>query len=272
MSKPSTSLLKRRLDIAELVRENGEIKVDELAERLSVSGVTIRNDLNYLEQQGFLKRSFGGAIYTARQVQGESSIQLEDNFSDKILDAEIVNQVAAQLSETGPLFIGAGKLLKKVIPCLAAKPPQTVIFHDLSQVALAKEYLSSEIIVTGGVLGTESLVLTGERAIGTVLSYPSLHSLIFVDAIGDRGELYVGDKDLAQLYAATLTHSKTVTAVIISRQIFGNNRYEIGNLRAIACVISSQIVAAEHFSYFREAGMSNLYTNNDCLTWINTMV
>lgn len=59
MAKPSTSLLKRRLDIAEIVRKNGEIKVDDLAEMLAVSGVTIRNDLNYLEQQGYLKRSFG---------------------------------------------------------------------------------------------------------------------------------------------------------------------------------------------------------------------
>ena len=66
MAKPSTSLLKRRLDIAEIVRKNGEIKVDDLAEMLAVSGVTIRNDLNYLEQQGYLKRSFGGAIYTAQ--------------------------------------------------------------------------------------------------------------------------------------------------------------------------------------------------------------
>ncbi len=47
VAKPSTSLLKRRLDIAEIVRKNGEIKVDDLAEMLSVSGVTIRNDLNY---------------------------------------------------------------------------------------------------------------------------------------------------------------------------------------------------------------------------------
>ena len=38
MAKPSTSLLKRRLDIAEIVRKNGEIKVDDLAEMLAVSG------------------------------------------------------------------------------------------------------------------------------------------------------------------------------------------------------------------------------------------
>ena len=58
MAKPSTSLLKRRLDIAEIVRKNGEIKVDDLAEMLAVSGVTIRNDLNYLEQQGYFETLF----------------------------------------------------------------------------------------------------------------------------------------------------------------------------------------------------------------------
>ncbi len=55
MAKPSTSLLKRRLDIAEIVRKNGEIKVDDLAEMLAVSGVTIRNDLNYPRAAGLLK-------------------------------------------------------------------------------------------------------------------------------------------------------------------------------------------------------------------------
>ncbi|MFO5836879.1 DeoR family transcriptional regulator, partial [Klebsiella pneumoniae] len=54
MAKPSTSLLKRRLDIAEIVRKNGEIKVDDLAEMLAVSGVTVRNDLTYLLQHGFI--------------------------------------------------------------------------------------------------------------------------------------------------------------------------------------------------------------------------
>ncbi|WP_348226345.1 DeoR family transcriptional regulator, partial [Salmonella enterica] len=57
------------MDIAEIVSKNGEIKVDDLAEMLSFSGVTIRNALNYLEQLGYLYRSFGGAIYTAQPVR-----------------------------------------------------------------------------------------------------------------------------------------------------------------------------------------------------------
>ena len=54
--------LKRRLEIADLVRQEGEIRVEDLSQRLRVSAVTIRGDLNYLEQEGLLARRFGKAI------------------------------------------------------------------------------------------------------------------------------------------------------------------------------------------------------------------
>ena len=96
MAKPSTSLLKRRLDIAEIVRKNGEIKVDDLAEMLAVSGVTIRNDLNYLEQQGYLKRSFGGAIYTSQAGTPVALVQEAPVVTDKALETEMARQIAAK--------------------------------------------------------------------------------------------------------------------------------------------------------------------------------
>lgn len=62
MPQTQTNALKRRLRIAERVRQEGEVKVDALAEWLDVTVVTVRSDLNYLEEQGELIRSFGGAI------------------------------------------------------------------------------------------------------------------------------------------------------------------------------------------------------------------
>ncbi len=51
----------RHSAILELVNERGRITVVELAEQVGVSEVTIRQDLNYLEEQGFLKRIHGAA-------------------------------------------------------------------------------------------------------------------------------------------------------------------------------------------------------------------
>ena len=114
MAKPSTSLLKRRLDIAEIVRKNGEIKVDDLAEMLAVSGVTIRNDLNYLEQQGYLKRSFGGAIYTAQPVRASvtQDMSLVQEW-DRSAELELAKQVARLVADEDSLFLGAGVVPRK---------------------------------------------------------------------------------------------------------------------------------------------------------------
>jgi len=44
------------------LQENGSVAVDDLSAQLGVSVVTIRRDLDLLEQQGLLRRTHGGAI------------------------------------------------------------------------------------------------------------------------------------------------------------------------------------------------------------------
>ena len=51
----------RRKSILELLRENPTVRVDELAKQMGVSLITIRRDLQYLEEQKLLVRFYGGA-------------------------------------------------------------------------------------------------------------------------------------------------------------------------------------------------------------------
>jgi len=50
----------RRREILKIVSQNSRISVNQLAEKFKVSTVTIRQDLDYLEGEGFLKRIHGG--------------------------------------------------------------------------------------------------------------------------------------------------------------------------------------------------------------------
>jgi DNA-binding Lrp family transcriptional regulator len=56
----------RRQQILKLLEETGTINVNELADRFQVSLVTIRNDLDDLEKEGLLQRTFGGAVFSHR--------------------------------------------------------------------------------------------------------------------------------------------------------------------------------------------------------------
>ena len=56
------STVDRRDEIVRIINENGKAKVEELSEVFQVSLVTIRNDLNYLEDRGLIHRVYGGAL------------------------------------------------------------------------------------------------------------------------------------------------------------------------------------------------------------------
>jgi DeoR family transcriptional regulator of aga operon len=52
----------RRLQISELVRQQGSVQVTTLADRFGVSAQTVRKDLRYLAERGVMARAYGGAI------------------------------------------------------------------------------------------------------------------------------------------------------------------------------------------------------------------
>jgi DeoR/GlpR family transcriptional regulator of sugar metabolism len=261
--------LKRRLDIAEIVRKNGEIKVDSLAEMLDVSGVTIRNDLNYLEQQGYLKRSFGGAIYTAQQTPVVQSREPVPVATDKMLEAEIARQVAVHIENHETVFLGPGAILRKVIPFLADRDDLCLVLNDLAHITFAREYINGETVLLGGVLGEEGKTVEGELASAALRQYRPSCAVISVEHIAEDGTLSIRSESAAHLLAGAIAQSGSAIAIVPSRPVYGDKRYAIGKIDDLRCVITPQIVAAEYHSRFLSAGLTNSYTNNECLTWLN---
>ena len=68
--KASRSIVNsRREKILEAVRSEGDVTVAALAGQLQVSPLTIRRDLQYLEEHKLLERFYGGARTERRQEQ-----------------------------------------------------------------------------------------------------------------------------------------------------------------------------------------------------------
>ena len=56
------ALNQRRVKILHLIREDGHAKVQDLSKMFNVTDVTIRQDLEALEQMGYIQREHGGAF------------------------------------------------------------------------------------------------------------------------------------------------------------------------------------------------------------------
>ena len=66
MKKDRQSVNTRHAKMLAMIRERQEIKVDELAEVFGVSLMTIRRDLQALEDKGLINRFYGGAAVEQR--------------------------------------------------------------------------------------------------------------------------------------------------------------------------------------------------------------
>jgi DeoR/GlpR family transcriptional regulator of sugar metabolism len=68
----------RRQELLKLVAQETKLSVNQIAEHLEVSGVTVRQDLDYLQKEGFLKRVHGGvAIIDSDDISSRLTINYD---------------------------------------------------------------------------------------------------------------------------------------------------------------------------------------------------
>lgn len=87
---------KRRAEIVELLQKNGSVRVAELSKLYSVSEVTVRSDLEYLESQGQLSRVHGGAVGTGKLY---ANMDLSERYMTNAQSKRALATVAAELIE-----------------------------------------------------------------------------------------------------------------------------------------------------------------------------
>jgi DeoR/GlpR family transcriptional regulator of sugar metabolism len=92
----------RRSEIIEALHRNQTVKVAELSAQLHVSEVSIRRDLQILEEKGLLKRVHGGAIPLTKNNHGSLlSMRMRENREKK----ERIGHAAAGLIKEGDRII-----------------------------------------------------------------------------------------------------------------------------------------------------------------------
>ncbi|EOB5442423.1 DeoR/GlpR family DNA-binding transcription regulator [Yersinia enterocolitica] len=271
MPRKSSNLLKRRLKIAELVGQQGEIKVEDLSVLLGVSGVTIRGDLSYLEQQGYLKRSFGGAIATPTFPQ--TSILPESGFSQQPLTLshklEIAHHCARMVSDRETVFLGHGEISRRVIPFLGGVKKLRLIVNDLQHALLAEQFIEGDIIIAGDELIRSQSLLSG-KALDDVIHKFTINHCIFEASIHDStGSLIINQPLLTSHYQRCLDKANNTTAIVTYFPEQPGPVTSLGNLSQVKNLVASRYINEHYQQLFSDSDFNIRYSNNECFTWSN---
>ncbi len=154
----------RKKIILDELKLAGKVMVVDLARRFNVSAETIRRDLDILQEEGLLKRVYGGAVR-------KETLSVEPPFYKRtticLNEKRRIAQRAAQLVEDGDvLAIDAGTTMLEFARALRNKQDITVITPSLPVTAVISEAinrkeLSGEIFLLGGKLNPQQQTMSG---------------------------------------------------------------------------------------------------------------
>ena len=165
--------------ILQQLRQHGQVVVDELAQQLRTSSVTIRKDLSGLEQEGKLIRRYGGAVPT----QAESTELPVANEQVSKRKLAIAEKALELIPDGARILLDGGSTVGALLPLLA-KRQGLVIMTNSPQAAAQLCELHSEptVLMTGGTWDATSRSLQGRMAERVLREYD--FDLAFVGAAG----------------------------------------------------------------------------------------
>ncbi|MBQ4001210.1 MAG: DeoR/GlpR transcriptional regulator [Lachnospiraceae bacterium] len=142
-------LYDRREQILTLLKKDGSVKVVDLVKRFGVSIETIRRDLEALEEEGFLRRVYGGAVRESRRSE---ETLLQERMVQNAAEKERIGKAAAAFVQDGDVIgIDVGTTTLEMARALLQRDLRIIVITNSIQIAAtlsASEKI--EVILIGG--------------------------------------------------------------------------------------------------------------------------
>ncbi len=149
-------LNERQNKILTILGENDRASVNSLSSTLKVSSVTIRQDLNFLEGEGLLKRVHGGAIL---KDADDLANRLGINYERKL---KIARKVASFVCEGETILIESGSVNVLLTRELLKIKKVTIITTNVYIARQFRKNQQANIIILGGIYQHDSETLVGK--------------------------------------------------------------------------------------------------------------
>jgi len=160
--------IERRQKIVEIIQTDRKVHVSNLSQLFDVTEETIRRDLEKLENDNMLTRTYGGAVlnqHTSEDLSFPTRKSINSELKQKIA------LKAAQLINNGTtIMMDTSSTCLELLPILQDKRDITIITNSIK---IPHDFSNSDfnIISTGGTLRAFSLALVGSAAHNTLQNY-----------------------------------------------------------------------------------------------------
>lgn len=213
-----TSLSTRQQDIVALIRRQGFLSVENLADHFAVAPQTIRRDINSLCDANLLRRRHGGAEYIDAPAVNlpYGSRRINNLEAKKAIGAYVASLVPSHAS----VSFGIGTTPEFVARAMIDHEDMTVITNNANVAMVLSGNPSNRIIMPGGVMRLPDLDFLGPQVEEMYRNYRVDFGIFGVGGIEPDGTFV--DFDRAEVLARTaLLESCRLSVLVADLSKFG---------------------------------------------------
>lgn len=201
MRREKILLGERQQIILSILEKDGSVSVDDLARQFSVSGMTIRRDLKYLEAKNRIERFHGGAVLRDEVLYQEKEIQ---NIEAKKF---IAKKALELLDDVKVIFLDAGTTNRELAFLLKDRETLSVVTTDL-MIAGVLQSGTARLFFCGGEIQKSTGSALGSYTVNQLKDYSFDIAFLGASSINNKLELSTPTMEKVALKKTILEQAK----------------------------------------------------------------
>ncbi len=232
----------RHQRILEQLRLQREVSVQDLAQQLQVSPITIRRDLEQLERDGALTRTHGGAVLSQFSVV---EFAFQDRAQEHLAEKQAIAKHLARVIAPGmTIVLDTGTTTLEVARAIAGVPRLRVLTSSLAIASALHTYDNIDLVLLGGTMRHTTPDLSGPLTEENIRKFRTELAILGADAV-DRDGLYTSDLDIARISRSMIDCARESWLVVDSSKFTSRSFVKYAEWSMISHLVTDERVGAE---------------------------
>lgn len=250
MKRDRQSVNLRHAEMLALIRQRQEVLVDELSQTFGISTMTVRRDLQALEDEGKISRFHGGA------TAGKRSMPAGERNEVTHCRQMIARCAAALVQDGDSLLINGSNTALALLDYLDGKSVSVFTNNGL---AVGHRYPPGvELQLSGGTFRGAPHILTGDLAMRNLMDVRATKAFLGCTGISPDGEILCGIPSELGINETMIEHAQAYYILADHTKVGKAGTYASFHLEKKGCVITDEHAPREVLDQLRAAGMETL--------------
>ena len=232
MSQPT-----RHEQILDIVKIQGFVLTDDLAQQMEVSPQTIRRDLNHLAKEGRILRHHGGASLISSTENVNYNQRKVMYLKEK---QQIASRVASHIPDGSSIFLDIGTTSEAIAQALINHRELRIVTNNLNVAATLISRPDFQVVIAGGEVRNRDAGIIGEQTCDFISQFRLDFGIVTCSGIDDDGSLLDFDYHEARIAKAIIAHSRSVYLPSDHSKFGRNAMVDLAKINQFDIVFSDQ--------------------------------